>query len=197
MAHDRPTHPKMHITRGVRGMEGEETAIPDVQAAAEPDGPIDDQHLAVIAQVRVRLRERDSQRKEVRHRYAALPQRAENRWMAVARAHSVDQDPHRNATRRCARERVHELASRRRRGRRCMWRTPHCGWRRRSRPASPGRLRRRSPGCRRHSRPPVAGASPSPRAAPARATRREPDPGSVRRRRLRSACGRSVRDPRR
>ena len=109
MAYDRPTHPKMHITRGVRRMESEEAAIPDVQAAAEADGPIDDHHLAVIAQVRIWLRERYSQGKEVRHRHAALPQRVENRWMAVSRAHPVDQDPHRDAARRCARQGVHEL----------------------------------------------------------------------------------------
>jgi hypothetical protein len=80
-----------------RWVECEEAVVLDVEASAKGNLAVHHHELAMVAQVEVGLRPRDERGKEARDGDATLAQHPDDRRMAVAGAHAVDQHPHDHA----------------------------------------------------------------------------------------------------
>jgi hypothetical protein len=103
----------VQVADGVRTRIGEDVAFLDVHAAGKRDASVDDQHLAVIAELEERQSGLGDGGQEEFGAHARLLECLVDGWPGVAHTHTVDQHAHRHAALHRARQGVDETPSRR------------------------------------------------------------------------------------
>ena len=102
----------MHVADRMSGLIGQPAAVADVEPAGEADRAVDDENLAVIAEVCVGEIDRHRGGKEPRDSHPLLCQHADDGGPRVPRADAVDEHADGDASLRGAGERGGEAFSR-------------------------------------------------------------------------------------
>ena len=111
LCYDRPAELEMHVADGMPGTVREPAAVPDVETAGEARRAVDDENLAVVAEVGVGEIDRHRRGKESLDPHPFCRQQPHDRGPGVSGADAVDEHADSNATADGAGQRGNEQLS--------------------------------------------------------------------------------------